>query len=112
MSIRERVEAVITTVLEYVYVSPRGCRDRVLMHLRAERDEAQPRLVELEARVEKLETMLVWSYNFSPEQRMNFYDHEESTLACGGRPPDPIAWGVARAEDDYDSQDPDLSRLL
>jgi hypothetical protein len=82
------------------------------MHLRAERDRAAPRLIELEARIEKLEKMLVWSYHFSTEQHTNFQDHEDATLACGGQPPDPIAWGVARIKDDYASQDPNPSRLL
>jgi len=109
---RERVEEIIRLVLNNIYPYPGACRDLVSMQLRAERDETASRITELEARVEKLERMLVWSYDFSSEQLTSFQDHEDATLACGGRPPDPIAWGVARAEDDYDSQDPDPNRLF
>jgi hypothetical protein len=109
---KERIDAVIYAVLRNVYHDPGGCRNLVAMHLSHEREDVAPQIAELETRVAKLEEMLFWSYSFSTDQVILFDELENSTLACGGRPPNPLTWGLDQIEDDYDSSGPHVIRRL
>jgi hypothetical protein len=65
--------------------------------LQEAQDEAEPRLVEVDAEVLKLKKALAYNYRPTPSERAYWQKHCDEIWSAGGTPPDEEEWRVELA---------------
>lgn len=96
----------IQEILEVVYLNRTQAERAVWAQFERVKRETAPEIDELKARIEKLETMLVWAYSFTSNDMINYDNLEQTTRADGGRGPDPVGWGIGVIECRFDCDIP------